>query len=229
MISAMTRIAAGRMLRCSLTFGLLSTACMPAANVASPSVGSAGEEATDTALFAAVVRNLVEEGRVVPVQIDPRPLRPDPALVEVSARVGAAVPDLVRPVSDPFVPNAGDVLRRRRTVLHRLGISQTDFGSFPSCPGGLVPPEMRATVPPGTCPPRSMISAVIALARPGGAYLPRGRDERASAPPDAWSVRVIRRDLGPKSAIASASDYVARRDSGGGWKIVAVVPLLVVE
>jgi hypothetical protein len=216
-------------MRIQLVFQLLMWAA-PAV-VHAQVAGRATRAGADTSLLGAVLRHVVE-GSGMPVRVDPRPLNPDPALVELKRSVAAAVPDRVSSVRDPLAATTRRVLSRRSRVISRLGLREADAFSYPNCPGIMfsAPVLNRVERRPGNdCPAEQFSAVIVSVPRAGGAYWPGNLDQRHATPRGAWSVRVITRDLGPLGASSGAYDYVAERDRSGSWRIVKVVSLLIVE
>lgn len=192
---------------------------------------SALAEAADTSLLVAVLRHISSEPGPPDLRLDPRPLRADPAIVELTDELGRAVPEFVTTRPDPFEPASPAVVARRSRDAASIGVGEASVTAFPRCPGIMLvgPPELRASSGPvAGCPPDQIRVVVVATPRPGGPYWPGSRvDERSAA--GLWTARVIERRVGPGGGYTSAADYVAERDECGGWRIVKVVPFLVKE
>lgn len=185
----------------------------------------------DTALLRTVIERIVSDSRGVSVRVDPRPLKADPAVVELTVGIAKAAPDLVRSIGEPLAPVSAEVVRARTRTLERMSVPLTDIFAYPSCPGILRPPELqRDSRPSPDCPHEEFVAVVLSPARPGGAYSPAMKTNRTdNAEPGVWSVRVIQRNLRPMGTSQMALDYVLRRTSSRTWQVINVVPLLIRE
>lgn len=205
----------------------------PAANRAVAQRRTEGTLQMDTSLFTAVVRYMHSAPGGYSLRVDPRPLRPDPSLVELAPSVSVAAPDLVTTPLDPLEPIPARVVARRSRAIARLRLGEADVFRHPRCPSLLVsgPPELNPNREPlPECPAISHRVAILAIPRPGGAHLPGVRSaQQPEHQAGVWSVRVIQRDLTPFGASASASDYVVARGANGRWRVIQVVPLVVIE
>ena len=188
----------------------------------------------DTTLLSVIVRHVAGDAAAhhVALRIDPRPLKADPAIVELAPRVALAAPGLVSAIADPLAEVSVEAVDERARVLERTGIPAMDVYAHPACPGMLeIPPDLREggrTHP--DCPTKAFTVAILGLPRPGGAYWPGSRvDERQQNGRDVWSVRMIQRHLQPAGVNMVASDVVVERTPAGIWRVVKVVPLLFVE
>jgi len=186
----------------------------------------------DTTLFAAVVHFLEDDPTGAPLRVDPRPLRPDPALVTLHDVT--VVPERVDPEvqARPFADVDAAVVARRSELIERLGRLETDALADARCPGVLVPPgpavaERRRR----HCPTEgSYRSAALALPRPGPPYWPGNVDERARyAGVDVVSVRVIIRHLSEAGSSERSMDYVFAFTSEDDVRYLKRTELLVVE
>jgi hypothetical protein len=180
-------------------------------------------------MFATVVRRLQGEVRGLPLRVDPRALKPDPAIVELTPGVAAAAPNLVQPIPDPLAHGIPRVRQQRSIALAQLGVAEGDIRAFSGCPGMLQGPD-ESDVPVAGCPSTSFAIAILALPREGGAWWPGSQvDERASSPAGVWSVRVIRREITTTGANMAAADYVLHRTADRVWTVDHVVRLLIAE
>lgn len=184
-----------------------------------PGVAGAVEHpASDTALFAAVVRELYSHPNE-PAKVDPRPLRADPAIWLVA-------PEHLADVRDSIV-------QQRSAVLDRLTIAETDAIADAGCEGGYPPDMSRARVPP--CPAQGQYNSyALGLPRQGGAYMPEGvfpasADAREEGRAQGHvSVRVIKRLMTPTGASGAVWDFIFKQGRGG-WRLVEKVNLLVID
>ncbi len=180
-----------------------------------------------------MLREVVRTAYHASVRVDPRPLRADPTIVELTPALAQVVPEYVSTRTDPLAPVAPTDLARRVRVLEGLGLRQADISGYPRCPGLLLsgPPEIRQDGRPVTrCPPDEFKVVIVGLPRLGGAYWPgSGVDRRAEAPDGAWTLRVIERHLTPFGFSGAADDFVAHRDPQGRWRILMRVGLLVTD
>lgn len=192
----------------------------------------AAHAAADTTLFGAVLRHIVEGSGGKAVRVDPRPLHPDPAIVELRRSVADAVPGRVTTRDDPLAAATRRAVSRRSREIARLGLRETDVYGYPNCTGVLWSAPVLNRAEPrarSDCPAEEFAAVILAIPRSGGAYWPGNVDQRREAPAGAWTVRVIGRELGPSGASSTADDYVAQRLGAGGWRIIKVVSLLIVE
>jgi hypothetical protein len=185
-------------------------------------------------MFSAVVQSLASDAatRKTQVRVDPRPLKADPSIVELAPSVARAAPDLVSVVQEPLADVPPEVVAARSRVLERLGIAAADMYTYAACPGMLETPpdQLQSRRPHASCPGEAFSSAVLGLPRPGGAYLPSSRiDERRQDGRRFWSVRVLTRHLEPVGASFVASDAVVERTPDGAWRVVKMVPVVVIE
>lgn len=162
------------------------------------------EVVADTALFAAVVREL-ESLPKVPARVDPRP-------TVLNGLTPAAVPE--------------EVVAARAAVLRRMQVATTDALADAKCPG--VTLLFRAAPVPKTgCPESGQYdSYILSLPHPG-----RGRvDEesaRTSGGGNRWFVRVVSRTMGPDGAAGAVDDYLFTRTREGRWRFDGRVNLVV--
>lgn len=159
----------------------------------------------DSSVFAEVVKDLRSQAGATVLQIDPRPLVPDPALVA------------------PVYSSAdGAILSRRRAVLKDNAVPRALRVELQNCPGGMV---ARPTSTRG-CPKQPETRAAIGMLRPGGAYFPGGRyDERERGIAAGESVvRVIVAEYTTGSSMLTAWDYVVA-SVGSKWQIQRRVSL----
>ena len=203
-----------------------STASIPGGEVGvrqDTSLQYANAEPTDTALFAVVVAAIADRPDVV-VEVDPRPLQPDPAIV---------VPDGL-----DLQPHAAALTKRRSEMLRRMGIEEIDFLEPSRCPFLLAAMAQQSRAWRECEHERTKLRAIIGLPRPGGIYLPGTRyDEREVGLDRGWRVvRVIHdhRYGGveggvPPSRLIVAYDYVIEPAPDGGWAFVKKEPLFWLE
>lgn len=193
--------------------GLVVSGCAAIPPRLSAQPQSSVELASDTALFATLVREIYS-GPEDYLRVDPRPLQTDPTVMVARSQNLAEVPP--------------SVVQSRSEVLRRIGVPEVDAVNMPSCAGALVPLEFR---PPGqTCPSKPILVAILGLPRPGGAYAPGYVDEREEgAKQGYWSIRVIERSMDPKGSSTTISDYVVQLDDEKGWKLVKKHGLLAVD
>jgi hypothetical protein len=161
----------------------------------------------DLELFAAVARAVDSaHAELKPfVEIDPRPLKPDP--------------DVMVPIAASFADVGRAAVEARAGVLRRLGIRQVDAAALPPCPGVLsftaTEEERRRN-----CPRDTTLTAAVGLPRPGGAYFPGGLDEREQgARRGHHAVRVLAIRRMPHGFNGIVYDYVMEKRSGR-WRLV---------
>jgi len=177
-----------------------------AASEPAPSAAT-GANADELALFAAVARAVDSaHAELKPfVEIDPRPLKPDP--------------DVMVPIAASFADVGRATVEARAGVLRRLGIPAVDAAALPPCPGVLsftaTEEERRRN-----CPKHTTLVAAIGLPRPGGAYFPGGVDEREDgARRGQHAVRVLAIRRMPQGFNGVVYDYVMQKRSGR-WRLV---------
>lgn len=202
--------------------------------------------AADTSLFAAVVREALAWSPLL--RVDPRPLRsginparsdsvfarsgPETLMLDADA-VQQLVPlALLQPDSNSFARVPPEVIRARVAVLERLGVPQTDAVADARCRSGFLPPAPGE--PPrdfSGCPAEGQYrSAVFALPRPGGVYWGKTDQRVKGLKKGYWTVRSTGRTMTPTGSSAGVAEYVVERTPGGiGWRMVEMVPVLVVD
>ncbi|MEX0891558.1 MAG: hypothetical protein WEB88_05250 [Gemmatimonadota bacterium] len=194
---------------------------------------AAAELPADSTLFAAVAHFLEEDPGGRPLRVDPRPLRPDPALVSVHEGLDAATAGRVVPATaeQPFAEVEPVILEHRLDLLRRLAVDTARLEAHRACPGVLVPPSPE--VPERrqrNCPAEPYRLALLALPREGAPYWPGNVDERPSyAGVQVVSVRSIVRSLGPEGASESATDYLFAFTSPDEVRFVKLRALGVVD
>lgn len=206
--------------------------CVASPSRATPTHLRALPVSDDAEVFALVVQHLsTEDPRAGgSLRVDPRPLKPDPSIVELWPSLAKSIPDRVQAAPEPLAGMSPGVARRRSQVLARLNVSTTDAFAHPSCPGILLPPELQKNREPDRrCPKEVYTAAILSLPRPGGAYWPGNLDQRDDGSHTTWTVRVIRRNLEPVGAGTTALDYVVDHTCEGNWQIRKVVPLVIME
>lgn len=198
------------------TAGQRTVASSPAGEAAEVAATAATE--SDTALFAAVVREL-ESRPMVPARVDPRPLIADPAIWSVAPEHLADVPD--------------SIVQQRAAVLDRLSVAETDAVADAGCAGGYPPDRSRARM--SACPEEGQYySFALGLPRSGGAYMPAGvfpasADAREEGLAEGhMAVRVIKRLMTPRGASGAVWDFIFQRDAAE-WRLVKMVNLLVID
>lgn len=223
--------------RIPLYMAVLIAALIIVYGLASPSAAvSEGAQRTDgggdAALFEAIIRHRLASASVGEVRVDPRPLRDDPSLATLHG-LGEIVPDLVPATVQhaPFAKVKADVLDRRRSILTALGVDEADGLRYVACPGVMVPPSDEVThVRRERCPETDYQIVMVGQPRPGGVLLPPNIDERAKyAGRSVHSVRVIRRDVGPRGSVETSADYVFERVEDDTWRLLEVRELLIIE
>jgi len=186
---------------------------------------------TDSVLFAEVISHLGRDAAIA-LRVDPRPLRPDAELVTLTD-LGPVLPQRIGPFAqaDPLAVVHADVMATREATLRRASIQQTDALADARCPGVMmVPSEDLESRKRDVCPSTSFLSVALALPRAGGPWWPGHVDQRTQfADRDVVSIRVISRHMTPRGSSEAAADYVFERTAHGGWSLVEVVRLLVVE
>lgn len=190
----------------------------------SPSANQTSPDPGDTALFAVVVAAIMDETEIEVVEVDPRPMQPDPAIV--------------MPNRSDLQPRAEEMTERRSEVLGRIGIEAIDFLEPTRCPGKFSALAQVEFAWQECKHERLTLRAIMGLPRPGGMYLPGTRtDEREIGLERGWSaVRVIHdiriagvRGEYPPSRNIVAYDYIVERAAGGGWAFVKKEPLFWLE
>lgn len=169
--------------------------------------GGQSAEAADSAIFRALLVATLERRRV-PVRVDPRPLRDDPNLADISAEALAQVPRAM--------------IDRRRLVLDRLGIAAANAVRDRECQS---PVPVEPADAPEACPSPEegdYLSVIFGLPRPGGPYWPRlGIDEREPGlRRGQWTVRAFQLVMTPRGAVWSAVENVLENSEGNGWSVV---------
>ena len=176
--------------------------------------------AQDTALLTAIVRAVRSEAGPLRLFVDPRPLRPDSQLFEVTrAKFGRTSPE---------------VLQAREAALRNMHVEPGDavaLGGNARCPGIFVLPERPGHNPHAQCPGERRYVVAVGLPRPGMGRLPNGgvydRDRMLAA--EGYSaVRVVRTIVTPEGSSLAYYDYVMQKQAGG-WKFVQAAGLLHVE
>jgi hypothetical protein len=170
-------------------------------------------DSDEVRLFAAVVRTLVDS---FPKRlfVDPRPLNPDPAIVDFQPEDRADI--------------SAAHLAARAAVLRAAGVRETDAPSRGRCPGALQPQPPDSLL--RACPNEAQARAVVGLSRIGGVYWPPStRDQRESGARLGYRTsRVLVTTLGPRASSTIAYDYVFAR-AGDDWRLVEVVGLFIIE
>jgi hypothetical protein len=181
----------------------------------------------DHELFPLVVQ-MLRDSTAGELRVDPRPLKPDPSLVMLDARLDEIAPTAVTAPGGPLLTTDSSFVKRRETILAGLRISITDALRNNECPGALAAPLPAIEKDKlENCPRIIFGGAIIAVPRPGGVFWPGNFDERADDKGDVWSVRVIRQDIGPNGLIAVALDYVFVRE--GTWRFIHIRHLFIIE
>jgi hypothetical protein len=161
------------------------------------------EVVTDTALFAAAVRELYSLPKV-PARVDPRPTLPNAPML-------ATVPE--------------EVVAARAAVLRRMQIATTDAFSDERCVGGsLSPPPV--VVPNTTCPASGQYYSYI-LSLPYRREDTEGGTSASSDGASRWFIRVISRIMDPAGSSGAVNDFVFTRTREGRWRFVGRINLVV--
>jgi hypothetical protein len=169
--------------------GMSFTACVWAQG----STARTTDPARDTSAFALVLRTVATDTALDiserPLHVDPRPLRNDRQVWEVSFR--------------DFAPVSGEELEARKRVLVVLGLVADDADLSGNCAGTLSPPVPGVDAYKG-CPSRERTVVAVGWPRRGDALAP------AHATPDSnrWTVRVLVSSIGPTGYNVQSLDYV---------------------
>lgn len=180
---------------------VVTVACHTGAPELPRPLSSPFERATDSLMFATIVKTVGGEVGFSALRVQPLPLPADPG------------------VTYPLVshdPMTRGLVVARRATLKSLGIATIMDAANGTCPIGSY--LAGATV---ICPTVREVRLSIGPPRIGGAYLPStGIDDRESGTRRArQSVRAVIWDLGPGSRGSAAWDFVfERRDAM--WTIV---------
>lgn len=169
----------------------------------------------DSELFRAVVESVKHVVSPLQVQIDPRPLKADPNVMEPSPWA--------------YAQSSNELVEARRSVLRSLNVSPTDDPSYQHCVGVSSPPPLPGQRDPKLdCPDSTFFVSAIGLARAGGVYFPPAaiNERDAGLKAGQFAIRVLLTKLAPHGATMTAYDYVFKREPGG-WTFVKAVPLYV--
>jgi hypothetical protein len=182
-------------------FAVCIAACAP---VVAPIMGPVAD---DDDAFRVVVGGVRQEARGIPLSVDPRPLLPDPVIVEIHSESYASVPP--------------QVIEKRTEVLRELNVDETTDASLRGCASATTaPPPVGVEDPKSRCPEKPIYLAAISLPRSGGAYFPGtpidNRDEGKRR--GQVSERVLLTQLSKAGASTRVYDFVLQRGPGG-WTI----------
>lgn len=181
-----------------------------------PAQGAVPVSAQDTALLTAIARAVRSEAGWQRLVVDPRPLRPDSQLFEVS---GAN-----------FARTSREVLLAREAALRNMQVEPGDaiaLGQNERCPGIFVLPERRGHDPHARCPREASYVVAVGLPRPGTGRLPSEEiydRSRTLAAEGYWAVRVVRTFVGPGGSSLTYYDYVVQKEDTG-WRFIKAVTL----
>ena len=182
----------------------------------------------DDELFALVVEELLADSTWGELRVDPRPLKPDPAILMLHTGLDEAAPRSLTAPGGPLLSGDSTMVKERQRILAAKRVPAYDAFKYHLCSGALAPrPPEAVNVNDEQCPSTEFRSAIIAMPRRGGVFVPGRFDERAADEGDVWSVRVITQDLGPRGSVGGAFDYVFKRD--GSWRLVKEELLYIVE
>ena len=207
---------AARWASLSLAFG-----CFASHSPGQQGLGKVPGFATDTALFATVVRSLpnAAEG---PIRVDPRPLRASRYVFTPGAL--GAVFSKKEANQKPLADVSDALLEGRRHVLRRLSVRETNAVSDDQCPGNLILPEIP--VDRSKCPRDGPFRSVaVALPRSSEDSLTNpGRISQAPV-----IIRVSIRSMTAHGGSTNVSDYYVERASAEKWAVKKVVFVRMIE
>lgn len=213
-----------------LAVGLLSASACASGQKASGQ-SNIGRPPVDSVVFALIVaaeRAGIGNEHMI---FDPRPLVSDPSLVSTEYAAGLLLAEIgvAAPIREAVDANAVRLATARRRVLDRLQIATADISAYSKCPGPLVFPDSTVIEERKQfCPRENLRVSALSPARRGGPSSPNDLRITESLA-DAWTVRRIKRVMGPNGAATFSADYVLGQASDGSWTIIRVVQLVSIE